>query len=248
MYKISEILSKPVISLYEGAVEGIIKNFTFDKKLKKITHFIVFDAEENADDQVITSNNIFAIGENALVIKNATCLEPLTNFEPQLKINNPINLQVYTTQGKCIGKVTDVIIEKNFAVKSFLISNDKEIDIKEIISLSKNAILVQDENVKINRTKLTNHKRPKLIKTDSPITILRNDSLAPILPQIPNTPTTLPTKVTSSVNFLVGRVVTQNLYSQSKELIAKKGSLISQKTIDNARKNGKIKELSIFSA
>ena len=35
MYKLSEILSKPILSLFNGKVEGTIKTAIFDKKLQK---------------------------------------------------------------------------------------------------------------------------------------------------------------------------------------------------------------------
>lgn len=247
MYNLSEIIGKSIISLYEGKVLGTITNVAFEKKLKKITHFIFFETENDEVEFVIHSNAIFAAGKNALVIKNASAVEPLSNLEPQIALCSPINLQVFTTQGACLGKVCDVFIDATFNVCSIAISNGETLSAQEVVSFSDNAILIQDKNVKINTSKLSKQNRPKLIKTETPVTILRTDTISPILSQLQNTTATLPTKVTSSVNFLVGRVVTQNLYSQSKELIAKKGSLISQKTIENAKKNGKIKELSIFS-
>lgn len=248
MYNLSEIIGKSIISLYEGKVLGTINKVTFEKKLKKITNFIFFEAENDEEEFVIHSNSIFAVGENALVIKNTSAVEPLSNLEPQITLCSPINLQVFTTQGVCLGKVRDVSVDATFNVCSIVISNGETLSAQEVVSFSDNAILIQDENVKINTSKFSKQNRPKLIKTETPVTILRADTISPILSQLQNTIATLPTKVTSSVNFLVGRVVTQNLYSQSRELIAKKGSLISQKTIENAKKNGKIKELSIFSA
>lgn len=247
MYKLSEILSKPILSLFNGKVEGTIKTAIFDKKLQKIKYLIVFNENEQIDEYVIPTSSIFSIGENALVVKNASCLEPISNFEPQIVYNNPINLHAFTTKGNSMGNVIDIFFDEKFVVEKVLLSNNTTIDIADLASFSENALVVQDKDKKINVSKFCEQKRPRLIKTDEPVTILRTDNIqalaTPSQPQI----ATMPSKVTSSVNFLIGRTITQNLYSQSKELIAKKGTPISLKTIENAKKNGKIKELSIFS-
>jgi len=247
MYKLSEVLSKPILSLFNGRIEGTIKTAIFDKKLQKIKYFTFFNENEQNDEYIIPSSRIFAIGENALVVKNSSCIEPLSNFEPQINLNNPINLHVFTTKGKSLGNIIDVIFTEKFVVEKFLLSNNTPVNIAELASFSENALIIQDEKEKVNVSKFSEQKRPRLIKSDEPVTILRTDNIQTLESALQPQIATLPSKVTSSVNFLVGRTITQNLYSQSKELIAKKGAPISLKTIENAKRNGKIKELSIFS-
>ena len=246
MYKLSEVLSKPILSLFTGKVEGTIKTAIFDKKLQKIKYLLVFNENEQNDEYIIPTQNFFAIGENALVIKNSSCLEPLSNFEPQITFNNPINLRTFTTKGNLLGNVTDVFFDEKFVVEKILLSNNQTIDITDLASFSENSIIVQDKDKKVNISKFCEQKRPRLIKSNEPVTILRTNNIQTLETSQPQI-AALPSKVTSSVNFLVGRTITQNLYSQSKELIAKKGTPISLKTIESAKRNGKIKELSIFS-
>ena len=247
MYKLSEIFSMPVISLYNGQVEGIVKNAILDKKLRKIKYFFVIGTNDFDEEQIFSVNSIFKIGKDAIIVKNTSCLELYSNFEPQLTSNNPINLNAYTIDGTKLGKIHDVFFDEKYNVQSLQLSNNEIITIDEIASSSSNVLLIHNKDSKINISKFSDQKKPKLIKTEEPVTILRanfnqtnNEKTAQ--------QTILPSKITSTVNFLVGRIVTQNLYSQSKEVIAKKGSQITLKTIDCARKNGKIKELAIFSA
>lgn len=247
MFKLSEILSKPILSLFNGKIEGIIKTAIFDKKLLKIKYLIIFDESEQNDEFAIATSSIFSIGENAIVIKNSSCLEPMSNFEPQISNNSPINLSAYTTKGTGLGKVTDIFFDEKFNVQKICLSNSNAIAISELASFSHNALVIQDKGKKVNVSKYSEQKRPRLILSKEQVTILRTDNIQPLQTNLQHKTATLPSKVTSSVNFLIGRIITQNLYSQSKELIAKKGSPISLKTIENAKKNGKIKELSIFS-
>ena len=45
MYKLSDILSKPVVNLYNGNYEGTIKDISFDEKFKQAKWLILFDEE-----------------------------------------------------------------------------------------------------------------------------------------------------------------------------------------------------------
>lgn len=57
----------------------------------------------------------------------------------------------------------------------------------------------------------------------------------------------LPKKSTTKNNFLIGRKVQKNIYSFNHELIIKKNTKISEKTILTAKSHSKLKELSLYS-
>lgn len=69
----------------------------------------------------------------------------------------------------------------------------------------------------------------------------------PIVATAPNvtvsSTTTQPPRIISDYNFLLGRVLTADLYTFSGELIAYKGASITIATVDKARLNGKLLEL-----
>ena len=46
MKTISEIISKPVLNLYTGKIEGTIHNVVFDKEYKKVQKLKLFDNDE----------------------------------------------------------------------------------------------------------------------------------------------------------------------------------------------------------
>ena len=253
MNTLSTVLGKPVISLYNGQVEGTILNAIFDKKLKKIKYLSIFndnnEEEITTELRILETKNIYNLGQDAVVIKNNSCLENASNYEPELNIVNPINSIVYTALGTYLGKITDIVFDDNFNVTECALNNNQSFQIDNLIKFSDGITIIQDKNKKIDVTKFKT-KKPAITKTNEVVKILRIDNINNIVPlhNEDNTSPTLPTKVTSSVDFLLGRVITENLYTQSKELIAKKGNIISLKTIENARKFGKIKDLAIFSA
>lgn len=57
----------------------------------------------------------------------------------------------------------------------------------------------------------------------------------------------LPTKKVTKDNFLVGRKVEKNIYSFNHELIIKKNTRVTEKTIVTAKSHSKLKELALYS-
>lgn len=140
----------------------------------------------------------------------------------------------------------DVSFDDKFNVIECNLNNESSFLVEKLAVLGNGVVIIQEDD-KILDISRFNVKKPKITNTNEPVKILRLDENENLqLNEAP--PTTLPIKVTTSVDFLLGRVITENLYSQSKELIAKKGATITLKIIENARKFGKIKDLSIFSA
>ena len=63
MSKISEIISKQVVSLYEAKIVGTVVNVTFDEKLSKLKSFIVID-EDSEEEYELSFKDVYAEKEN----------------------------------------------------------------------------------------------------------------------------------------------------------------------------------------
>ena len=92
MITVSEIISKPILNLYTGKIEGTIHNVVFSKDYKKIQQLKIFDNDE--EEYLIDTCRIYSIGSNSIVIKNS---EPLYLNQNQLEKEerNPINQMVF---------------------------------------------------------------------------------------------------------------------------------------------------------
>ncbi len=284
MKKITDFLGKPVLSLYESVTQGIVKDLIFDKNFKKLKYIVMFDDNEFQEEKVINVADIYSYGENALVIKNNACVE-LKNAI-QSEVSNPINNRAYTTLGKFLGIVTDVVLDDKQNIKEVELDNTNMIEIKQVVTSGKDAMFIQDED---NLVKLCNFKSKAI--TNSPqnkkikVQILKDENLEkdetfveekpieeisqeempneqvlikqdaepevePIKPRkkVELKENCLPVKTTSKNNFLIGRKVLRNIYSFNHELIIKKNTRITEKTILNAKSHSKLKELSLYSA
>lgn len=248
MNLLSEIISKPVLNLYSGKIEGTISSVIFDETYKKIQLLKVFDEEE--EEYCLSSSKIYSIGKNSIVIKNSEALSLCLN-ELNTKDNNPINLDVYTTSGDHLGKLVDIELNDKFQVENFL-TLEQKIPHKKLINIGNNLII----NTTDKQVKLSNLK-PKISKNN-----IKLNNVISILPKIEDPQTeneepvkklykisteTVPQKVIGNSNFLIGRKALKTIYGLNHEIIIKKDNLINAKNLETAKKHSKLVELTVFS-
>lgn len=287
MIKITEILSKPVISLLDSKTEGIVKNAIFDKNFKRLKYLVLFDNNEHQEEKTLSIQNIYSYGENAIIVKDG---QDLSLELSTVKISDkllPINNAVYTYLGKCVGKVTDILLDDKYYIKSLIIGQT-EIDINEILSSGEDAVIIQDKNKKVNISNIKRKKSKKVaildtkLNYDQKVVILNNekDEVPSIQvkediqndqeninttlidnqiitqennenkPKIKYTlkdEPSLPKIMFANSDFLIGRKLEKNIYSQNKELIARKNTKITLEIINKAKMFYKLRELTKFS-
>ena len=104
MQKVSDIIAKPVYSLYEGLWIGTIIDVCINVYNNKIKGLLVLSSDEE-QEYFVTSSDITSIGENAIILKNVTKLAEL-----DCEINNLINLGLEIEQ-QTIATVKDNIFK-----------------------------------------------------------------------------------------------------------------------------------------
>jgi len=108
MKKVSDILGKNIISIFEGKKIGIIGNAAFDKKLKKLKSLIIYDDDSENIDRLLVPAACIALEGNAIMIKN---LEKVTHDFVEEDCN-PMNAGVYNLNGDFLGKVNEILIDE----------------------------------------------------------------------------------------------------------------------------------------
>lgn len=251
MNLLSEIISKPVLNLYSGKIDGTVKNAIFDECYKKVQTLIIFDEEE--EEYSLKTNKIYSIGNNSIVIKNSEALELSINQEIPAE-KNPINLEVYSTSGNYLGKLIDIELNDKFEVESF-ITTEQKIAYKQIINVGPN-IIINDGDKQL---KLCNLKPKKINKKAVEIlnvTIMPkiSDPVEDQTKQVVEEKKSykinaqpLPQKVMGNGNFLIGRKALKTIYGINNEIIIKKDTLINSKNLESAKKHSKLVELTIYS-
>ncbi len=140
MRKASDYLSKPLISLHGGRIEGIIKNISFDNKLKKAEWLVLYDENDaECDEKAVPFPEIYFVGENAIMVKNGQAVVPAVSAP--LNDNNPINCRIYTAEGKHTGIVSDVILNEKDGVVELIYDKNKSLPLSEVFSSSRDIVV-----------------------------------------------------------------------------------------------------------
>ncbi|MDR1094052.1 MAG: hypothetical protein LBL66_07890 [Clostridiales bacterium] len=162
MVKLSEFLGKPLISLYEGRLEGVVMGAAFEKPLKKAQWLLLLDErDEDCDKKTVALADVYALGENAVMIKSGNAVKDAraVGFEE----NNPLGHTVYTAGGKLLGAVEDVVLGPKYAVEALLYGGGIRIGMKELLTAGTDIMVAGDGDkpVKLAKPAAKAAPRPK---------------------------------------------------------------------------------------
>ncbi|MBQ9791452.1 MAG: PRC-barrel domain-containing protein [Clostridia bacterium] len=234
MYKVSNIISMPVISIYESKVVGYIQNLLFNSKTKKCEYVVITSPDEI--EYVLHKKDINSITEDSLTIQNQSKLNLKDNEELNLStLYNPINAIIYDINGKKLQNIKDISLDKSLKIENYLVEENLSIDKKYIISFTEN-IAIYSKN---NKVKLSNYKPKSKIVKES----YSNNSLV----TIEDKTTSFVTEKTTDSRILLNRTVTKDIVLPNGEILIKNGSFITYATIKNACMYGKVIELTKYS-
>lgn len=264
MSLLSEIISKPVLNLYSGKIEGTIKNVCFDSNYKKVKTLKMFDDDE--EEYSISAHKVYKLGENSVVIKNNEALSLCINDSNKTE-NNPINQNVYTLEGEYKGKLIDVELSDKLETQTLITNTGANFKIDKLLNVGENIIInTGDKKITFSCFK-PKIKNTKINKNTNIITIMPKEQTNNIQePQNPpqieqvekfenkpiqqpfkihNQPT--PQKLIGNGSFLIGRKAIKTIYGINNEIIIKKDNIINAKNLENAKKHSKLVELTVFS-
>lgn len=250
MVKVSQIISKYVISLFNGKIEGVVENVLIDNATNKVKFLVVFN-EETLLTQLLATDKIFAIGNDAVSVKNSGALTLFENKEKETaNLFNPINSAVFTIEGEARGRVTDVQLNEKYYVEKFE-TTDGLHAVKNIANYTGETLILKDTKKNVNIKNFYERKKANPVNDTRIVSILSKQTVSnpsddPTQPLLPQTMLT-PNRAITNYAFLINRKVQKNIVSQAGNLIIKENSRINTNIINIARKNGKLKELTKYS-
>lgn len=246
MYKLSKLISSPLISLYESEHLGIIFDILFDYRQKKGIYAIVINEKDNIP-KIIKLSDIYTIGNDCVFVKNKSSIQLKNNFDKELEnLGNPLNLNTYNLIGENMGISKEIILNKNFEIDKIHLNNNKEISRGEIFNIGNSAILIDKKQVSPNKFKprqqiiKTSNNEEKVIILSNPIEE-KNKAPSAINKEQQNT------KILTDFRFLIGRTLNKDIIAINGEMIARKNSLITKDIIHKASFHGKLVEIARYS-
>ena len=256
MYKISEVISKPVYTVYEGIKIGTILDFAYDNKYKKIRGFFIFD-DESDGESYIEARKIYKFGSDNLLIKNRNKVQI-----PKLDKKSILNLSLISIEGDNAGDINDVYFDEKFKATAIETKLGVIIPADTLISIGQDSAIFDINDKKINIARMK--PASKIVVEELPnikVKILEEDKLATVpivssksennfsIPKIGEAKPvakkniTLPPKVSSNNNSILGKYSKDLLCGLNGEVIVKKGQLITEEIYKKAQKHSKLFEL-----
>ena len=233
---LSELLQKPILSLYEGELLGNINKVFFDKSKKKIKSFEILNDEEIS--YCLYPKSIYTLGKHAITIKNKQHLTLSLNEDTENFIILPINVKVYSLQGEYLGIVNDYSISSKYDIENLILDSQQIISINDVASCGSTSIVVYYSQEHIN-IKSFRYKIQNKVDAESKVKVL--PKLFSSFNKIATTPSG------RKDNFIVGRICTKDIFDNQQNIIIKQNSTITEQTLALASSKNKLQDLMKYS-
>ena len=234
MKKLSDILNKPVLSLYEGINEGNVENVVFDKKLRKLRFLVLCNDDSGASQNLrkLPADSHITVGEHAVVIKNSTALSPL--LDEELPLNNPVNSEVFDTDGKYLGLVSDGTLNDGFNLLDLSLSSAESYPVEKVLSASSGTIILSLKDKPPHTAPIKKAAKKPKAEVAAPAS---SEEVA--LPQTVIVAKDI-NKIYADFSYLLGRKASEDIFNQRKERIVKRNSIVTTTTLAACKKYGKL--------
>lgn len=233
---ISELLQKPILSLYEGEILGNIHKIYFDKTKRKIKVFELVNEEDI--NYCLLPKYIYRLGKHAITIKNKQNItlslnEDLSAFQPL-----PIDVKVYSLQGEYLGIAKDYSLNEKYELENIVLDNQQLISVSDIASCSANSVVTyySDERVNIKSFRYRIQR-----KNDS-------ETKVKVLPKLFSSFNKIaPSTTNRESNSIVGRICIKDIKDNNNNIIIKQNSTITEQILALASSKNKLQDLMKYS-
>lgn len=250
MQKLSEIISKPVFSLFEGLWLGTIINVNINISSKKIKGFFMLSSDEEKE-YFIKSSDIESAKEDALIIKNVSKLA----FVESESVN-VLNKRALSICGEDCGIIRELYFDEQYNVLSLETNKGVLLPFEKVVNLGDDVVFFGYDDCKFKKSALRPKNAFSLNKIpDLKVSILNDmasksvtgaelKTIGELSSADKDLTLTIPKKIKQNPYFLLGRTASSSIKSDSGETIIKEGQKITEKSISKAQLHNLIYELS----
>ena len=219
-----DIISLPVISIYDQKILGVVTNVYVYRK--RIIALLVVD-ENNYDEFILFTKNIYKQGAKAIIVTTATKLQLKDSIQYLLnKYCLPLGNLAFDINGNEISTLANIVFDNNFKITSVQ-CNDKEYN-KDIIVFKTNCTILNTycKQIKISHEKIFDKSAEN---KDIVVKVQTKKSANP--------------KLNIPLSLLVGKTCTKNILAPNGEIILKKDTRITSSIVAKLSGLGKLNEL-----
>ena len=233
MEKITDLISKQVVSLSQGRKIGYILDAVFDEEARRLLGFIVID-EESENDMFLPIKKIKGKGD-AVTVESQQCCEILLNE----KENSLLGKNVLDEYGVSYGKVKEVgcalsVVKKIWTEKAEIFPSMIRSVGKDFVVLGKR----KKDNKRPTFKDITKEKLPSVFIQNEANLISENRFVAGCSAVI--SAPEMPARIVANSLSVIGKKAVVDIFGYNNEIIIKKGEKISKNIINKAIKHNKL--------
>lgn len=271
MRSANEIMGLVLLCINEGKEAGTVKDMLIDRQTGTVEFLVLDDGQWYFGAKVISFKDILGIGSNAVTTETEDNIERFVEVERAVALIQDgiklISAKVYTEKGRYIGKIDEFFIDDDGGIAGCrLILDDGQIKIiprQSIVTFGKNVIVVEDnieekfmdhannevpsyEEKKHLELQEYHHRETSKNGTQKPFNdILLNESKTHVKEELADKAEAAKSFEQKQRQFLIGRKVSKRITSKDGEILAEKGTIITDELIDKIKENGKYMELTM---
>lgn len=219
-----DIISLPVISIYDQKIIGIVTNVYVYRK--RIIALLVVD-ENNYDEYILFTKKIYRKGTKAIIVTTTARLQLKDSIQYLLnKYCLPLGNLAFDINGNDISTLANIMFDNHFKVTSVQ-CNNVEYN-KDIIAFKTNCTILNTyrKQIKISHEKIFDENN----QTNDMIVKVQTKKSANL-------------KLNTPLSLLVGKTCTKNILAPNGEVILKKDTKITSSIVAKLSGLGKLNEL-----
>lgn len=233
----SNIKNKVVVSISTANKLGQVKGVYIDKTLRAPIYLGV-EGDEGA--WALKISDVFCHSD-IITVLNDEAVAPMGNMDNCEFVD--MGAEVYDVKAFFIGSLTDIKLTPT-SPNALLIVKDCHIKMQKIISLQSKTIIVNTQRKQLKNKLQTLQALPKPQETAA---IAPAPNVLQLTDAGPAYNPPLKQRTDYGYNFLLGRRLVRDIVGINQELLIKKDTIITPHLIEQARKTGKLIDLSLNS-
>lgn len=115
MYRITELIGLPVLSLIDGKQIGEVQDLIVDISKSFLRGLLVSSEAWFAECRFVLFSDIYRTGADAIMLRDASCLLPLDQVDMQgcFKVQELTGKTIFTESGLYLGMLGDIFFQSN---------------------------------------------------------------------------------------------------------------------------------------
>ncbi len=142
---LSDLLGKPVLSLFSGTNEGSVYGAVFEKKLKKLLYLTVGKLPHEEETLRRLPFSALSAGGQAIVVRSPASLQPDPGAEDACEMSGIGSCEVWDSGGEYLGLLGDADLDEKGVPLSFMLADGGGFAPSQVLSAGPGTVILMSQ-------------------------------------------------------------------------------------------------------